>query len=80
MNALNQENSDLKRFKDGGVMRIVRYEFQPELVRTGTIFKIPEERGRIYVTDKFVQRVKDLELTGFEFEHVWSPTPAEAVA
>ena len=80
INALNEGSSDLKRFKDGGVMRIDRYEFLPQLVHTATIFKIPEQRGRIYVTDKFVQRVKDLELTGFEFEHVWSPTPAEAVA
>jgi hypothetical protein len=73
LDALDEGASEIKRFgrdRRGRVKTIVRHAFVPELV-TASIFRIPQKPLRIYVTQRFVDRVEAAELTGFSFSHVW---------
>ena len=73
LDALDEAASELRRFgrdRRGRVKTIVRHAFVPELV-TASIFRIPQKPLRIYVTERFVDRVVAAELTGFSFSHVW---------
>lgn len=74
VDALDELASDVKRFRDGDVMRILRHSFHPKRVAKQTIFKIPqfEHAHDIYVTDGFVAGVKTAGLIGFEFRELWS--------
>lgn len=72
IDVLNEKKSELERFPDGRVMRVVKYEFYPEKIQDQLIFQIPQETTRIYVTDKFVENVKEYNLTGFEYLPLWS--------
>jgi hypothetical protein len=81
--ALDESRSELKRFSNGGVMKVLRYEFRPDKLKDLGIFGIPQQRGRIYVTDEFVRRVNEARLTGFDFIELWSdekPTSGEQAA
>lgn len=80
VNALLEASSEIKRFKDGNIMRIVRHEFQQDKLKGESIFRLTQHRVPVYVTDKFVQRVKDTGLVGFDFVPVWSLAPAEVAA
>jgi hypothetical protein len=74
IDALDVPRSDVKFFRDGvKVMHVTRYEFIPERLAGVAIFKLPQfVKGRVYVTDAFVQQVNDHGLTGFKFTPVWS--------
>lgn len=72
---LNEAESEVKRFKSGKVMNVISYEFEPEKIDGLTIFKIPQQRGRLYVTDEFIQRVEEAGLTGFSFKLLWTYQP-----
>jgi len=37
----------------------------------GAIFKIPQSRAKVFVTDKFRNMVLDNGLLGFEFHELW---------
>jgi hypothetical protein len=81
--SLDEAQSEVERFADGRVMHVVHYEFHPGKVVGETIFKIPQQRGRIYVTDSFVRRVNEGGLMGFSFKELWSDQrekPAHKVA
>lgn len=70
--ALDYEHSEVKRFRDGGVMDVKKHAFIPGLVNGLPIFKLPEfSRSRVYVTDSFVERVQRHGLTGFKFNLLW---------
>jgi hypothetical protein len=71
LDALDEERSTLVRFPDGNVMRIENYEFREELVRPFPIFRIPQSRAKVFVTDVFVERVTSARLTGFDFCPIW---------
>lgn len=76
LDALDEPASELRRFGRNGrgrVKRIVRHAFVPERV-TASIFRIPQKPLRIYVTQRFVDRVDGAGLTGFDFTPVW-PDP-----
>jgi hypothetical protein len=73
--ALDEERSEVKRFRSSGrILRVIRYALRAELLSGIPIFKLPQQpRSRVYVTDAFVDRVKDAGLVGFDFsEVVWS--------
>lgn len=73
LDALNEEKSEVKRFKSsGGIMRVVRYEFFPEVIDDQVIFKIPQQKTRTYVTDKLVEKVIEHGLEGLGFDERWS--------
>jgi hypothetical protein len=72
--ALDEERSELKRFRSSGrVLRILRYGLRAEALSSVPIFKLPQQpRSRVYVTDAFVERVRENGLVGFDFsEMVW---------
>jgi len=52
---------------------IKSYAFKLDMIAEETIFKIPQFKGntRIFVTDKFRDKVLEANLTGFEFEELW---------
>lgn len=80
VDALDQQRSEIKRFKtDGTILRVKRYEFDPERLAGETVFKLrPDRRGYEYVTDELRTRAQSAGLTGFRWEEpVWSaPIPA----
>lgn len=70
---LDVERSDLKRFRSGGIMRIVRHEFLPVVAGVGPAFHLEAmRRGALYVTDAVVDAIETAGLTGVRFEEVWS--------
>jgi len=72
VNALDEDRSELVRFSSGRIMDIKRYAFRPEQLQSATIFRLPQVRGAVFVTDRFVERVAEAGLTGFDFAEVWS--------
>jgi hypothetical protein len=76
LDALDEGASELRRFGRNGrgrVKQIVRHVFIPERL-TASIFRIPQKPLRVYVTQRFVDRVEAAGLTGFRFSPVW-PDP-----
>jgi hypothetical protein len=69
IDALDEAASDVKYFSSGRVMDVRRHVFRMNQV-SAPIFKIPQLRGSVYVTDRFVDRVQAAGLTGFEFSDV----------
>jgi hypothetical protein len=81
LDALDVEKSELKRFSDGGVMRIVSYVFKPEAVRDQMLFTLPQRPGtNRCVTDRFVEIAKANGLTGVEFKLLWSSSDEPQLA
>jgi hypothetical protein len=74
LDALDEERSTVVRFPDGNVMRIENYEFREEMIRAFPVFRIPQSRAKVFVTDVFVERVTSTRLTGFDFRPIW-PRP-----
>ena len=67
-----------RREREAGVPReihhVKRYWFHADRVAGIDIFKLPEfPRYEVYVSDRFVRRVKRAGLHGFWFERLWSP-------
>lgn len=72
IDALDQEQSQFERFRDGRVMDIKRHVFDADKIGISAIFLLPYlRRSRVYVTDLFVERVQEARLTGFDFRLVW---------
>jgi hypothetical protein len=81
VDALDVQKSELAYFKDGGFKRVLRFAFNPEAVRDQWIFKIPQHpRMFAFVTDRFVDLVKQHGLSGFGFERLWGDEPSAAKA
>lgn len=75
VDALDEDASDVVRATDDPniVLMINRHVFQPAKLTADWMFKLPQMhgRGRIYVTDPFVNLICASELTGLEFKRVW---------
>jgi hypothetical protein len=81
IDAMDEEKSEVKRFADGGVMRIVRFVFKPEAVRDQWLFTLPQRPGsNRCVTDRFVELARQHGLTGLEFKLLWSSSQAQPAA
>jgi hypothetical protein len=57
------------------VIDISRYEFYKEKIGDLSIFRIREYPAGTFVTDKFVSRVVEHGLNGFDFQIVWPLPP-----
>jgi hypothetical protein len=68
---LDSERSDVSSFLHINH----RYVFRADRLDKHSIFKIPELRGDLFVTDTFVDRVTEHDLTGFYFRKVWPLPP-----
>jgi hypothetical protein len=71
VDALDHERSKILRHSHGGVMWIKTFSFKSDLIEGLTAFRIPESRTEIFVSRRFVQRVREAELTGTSFDEVW---------
>jgi hypothetical protein len=73
IDALDEENSSIVRFKSSGaIMTIDKLALIESRIGDCDIFKIPMRASATYVSERFVQRVKDAALIGLEFRPVWS--------
>lgn len=73
VDALDEDNCELKRFASGRIMDIISFSFFREPLLEMTVFKVPQcILTEVFVTDPFVERVKAAKLKGFEFPLVWS--------
>lgn len=73
VDALDEEKSELKRFADGRVLRVVRMSLRPEKVEDQWLFTLPQRRGsNRLVTQRFVDLVQRHGLTGFVFKPMWN--------
>jgi hypothetical protein len=72
IDCLDDEKSDLVRFKDGNaIMRISKHVFRRERIVGVDAFKIPNLRvSPLFVTDAFVEKWKAAGLTGVEWQVV----------
>jgi hypothetical protein len=77
--ALDLERSEVKRFRSGRIMRVVRYELRREAIEPAAIFKLPEPEVEVYVTDAFRDAVEGAGLEGLAWDRlVWSDDPERA--
>ncbi|WP_419179831.1 hypothetical protein [Polycladomyces zharkentensis] len=60
----------------GRIMYVRTYSFKEDQVRNQVLFRIPEEKGSIFVTDPFLQIYHEHGLTGLIFKEVWSSESA----
>lgn len=76
INALNYDNSKLKRLRSGLVVDVDEYIFLEEKIKGKNIFRIFLEGivmvSEIFVSENFKKIVEDNNLKGFKFEEVWS--------
>ena len=81
IDALDESSSEVIRFDDSSdVMSIDRHAFFREKLVGAAIFKIPQwPTRRVYVTDRFVERVESTGLKGFWFRRVWSTDKAATI-
>lgn len=69
--ALDVEKSELKRYTDGGIMRVVRYALKSETIRGRHAVKLPKESGgEVLVDEEFRKAVEANKLLGLEFKEV----------
>jgi hypothetical protein len=78
IDALSEGACELERFRDGRVMRIERHEFHPEPLLGAAVFKVPQVRIPVFVTERFAHRVADAELSGFRWTMLWSGSSRRA--
>lgn len=73
IDCVDLSNSQVVRDEEYNVVKdIKKYEFIKDAVENEVIFKTPHFKStRIFVTDRFRDRVLETRLTGFEFLEVW---------
>lgn len=72
IDCLDHERSDLlKSSSTGRIFMISRPVFVPERIGDALIFRVPEHRAFILVTQPFVDRVRQARLVGFGLREVW---------
>jgi len=71
VDGLDADRSEVKRFSDGGIMRIVRYSLRQEMLQGKHIFKLPREcAGELIVDDDFRRAVEANGLKGLQFKEL----------
>jgi hypothetical protein len=65
IDALDEERSELVRFSSGRVMHVASYAFKTDVVQGEAIFKVPQLRGTVFVSNGFSQRIREADLSGF---------------
>lgn len=69
VDVLDEEQSEIARFRSGGVMAVDRHVLRASVQTLPPIFKIPQtRRNTTYVTEEFRDQVRRAELTGFDLE------------
>lgn len=75
VDALDKEKSIFKKLPfSNKILKVLHFEFIPELIKDLIIFKVPEFVSDIFVTDKFRKIYNQKNLKGLEFtenETIW---------
>lgn len=73
INCLDYECARVRRFPSSGrVMDVLSYAFKIESLNNKNIFKIPEQKARVYVSQKFKDCVEGNKLEGLIFREIYS--------
>ncbi len=72
LDALDRERSRIAYFDNGDILDIERHAFRQEKIGTAELFKLPMRASAVYVTDGFVERVRNAGLRGVSFAPVWT--------
>jgi hypothetical protein len=74
IDALDEQASAIVRFPDGKRgLEIQRFVFRQSQLAGVDVFKLPQQPlGRVFVSDKFVEMVRNAGLVGFTFEWHWA--------
>jgi hypothetical protein len=77
LDALDLAEAKVTYSADGRLDRVVRHAFVPRLIRGVPVFKLPQRpRSAVYVSQAFVDRVAEAELSGFVFgAPLWTDEP-----
>jgi len=79
LDALDEERSVVDRFSSGGIMRVQRFTFRPEIIAAHPIFKIPQlPRAHTFITDAFLRQVQSARLTGLAPRKLWDGSLSSA--
>jgi hypothetical protein len=71
IDCLDEERSEVKRFTDGGIMRILRYSFKEQMLEGKHIFKLPvTSSSGLFVDEVFRSAVERNELKGLLFREL----------
>lgn len=72
VDALDLQRSELERYSSTGRVRdVLKYEFVRAKLPQSAIFKIPQIRSYLFVSDEFVATASAADLGGFAFIPVW---------
>ena len=75
--ALDEEASEVKRFRSGRFMKATRYAFDADALAGHTIFKLRQTpESNVLVTGEVVARLQERGLTGADLREVWTPGAA----
>ena len=74
VDALDFSASEISRFADGRVMTIDQHAFLPDAIGDAAMFRLANipRAGWTYVTDEYVEMVRDSGLCGADFDLVWT--------
>jgi len=77
LNVLDRPKSELVFLPNNPnlVMRITRYRFQKRVIPDPSLFRIPENKIRVFVTDTVERVVRNSGLVGFQFIDFENPPP-----
>ncbi len=70
--ALDEQRSKIVRFDDGDILAIEEHVFLADEIGGNEIFKLAGRASMTFVTQRFVERVRDAGLRGVCFEMLWS--------
>nr|WP_263324590.1 DUF1629 domain-containing protein [Neobacillus sp. Marseille-Q6967] len=85
LDCIEEEKVEVKRFKNGRIMKYTKYAFRQDVVAGQGIFKMVNHETKkiisrdVFVTDEFREKVLDSGLNGFDFIEVWNSEEAIAM-
>lgn len=72
IDALDEANSSLMMFPGTNrIMHIKKIAFVPSAIKGNDLFRLPHRASPTYVSERFVERVKETNLRGLTFNKVW---------
>ena len=72
IDAIDKERSSYERVPETDIIWMRQYVFVESVIRGIDVFRVPFGPGRLYFSDRFVERVKAAKLKGTEFIKLWS--------
>lgn len=58
------------------VLDIERFEFDPDTIKEHSVFTIPEMPTKLFVTQRFIERIEEAQLRGFDCPKLWPLPPS----